>query len=382
MSIIGYKIVKLPAKPDNKTENYPQQKIVYAFDTDNPWWLSSREADDLVVGDRPEFNNADIRSFFAPHDKFRPLGLGVETVNFCNFHCRICANRQLSRKRKIMETEVFEKIIRAWSASGGGQIFLNPFIGDILLDKFLPQRVDFIKEVNRISAKQMDVFILTNAFAASRWTDRQLKEILSGTSQMSFSIYGVDAEEHDAMTGIRGAYAHTMRQITRIVALGEGRPFGFLFRTLKSDASARVLSWLEQHFGPDWRAITAGEPEILTSYANWGGLIDPKPLPYEASWAPVHDFNRDDFNYCPIPLTQMKVDVNGNLYFCPCFSMGNSDSVLGNVNKGNLVDFMNNSKAKKLWAGGLPMCKICNWAGYPGRLGLHIHYLLKDKWSI
>jgi radical SAM protein with 4Fe4S-binding SPASM domain len=248
-----------------------------------------------------------------------------------------------------------------------------------MLDKYLLERIEYITEYNnRHTMYQSWPMLLTNAFAASRWSDDELRKILDGSARMSFSIYGMDAEEHEAMTGIKGAYEHTVRQIIRIVHLGGNRRYGFLFRALKEDAVSRALRWLAKHIGPDWREISCGEPEVLTGYSNWGGVVDTsRPLPFVGAWADFHDFDRNDFNFCPAPANQMKFDVEGNLYFCPCYSVTGT-GCLGNIRETSLENLLNGAIAQQLWKEGPLQCRLCSWAAYPGRLGIHLHSLLEN----
>ena len=80
----------------------------------------------------------------------RPIYLRIETVNTCNNNCIICAYRDQSRAKSIMPMALFQKAVLDYAEMGGGFLSLTPLVGDILLDRYLSERLQFLRTVPEI----------------------------------------------------------------------------------------------------------------------------------------------------------------------------------------------------------------------------------------
>ena len=104
--------------------------------------------------------------------------LTVETVNICNNKCIICPYTVQTRARKTMSMKVFHRIVDEYASVGGGPISLTPMVGEIFLDKFLPERLRLLRSTPAIKT----ISATTNATMAHRYDDAALAENSSARS--------------------------------------------------------------------------------------------------------------------------------------------------------------------------------------------------------
>ena len=67
--------------------------------------------------------------------------LTIETINICNNACIICPYTVHTRARKTMTMAIFRRLVDEYVSIGGGPISLTPMMGEVFLDKLLPQRL-------------------------------------------------------------------------------------------------------------------------------------------------------------------------------------------------------------------------------------------------
>ena len=118
----------------------------------------------------------------------RPLYLRIETVNFCNNDCIICAYSDQTRIKAHMPRAVFEKAVDDYAVMGGGYVSLTPLVGDVLLDRHIRQHIDYLRKCNFVSG----IGFTTNAAMAHRFSNRELDGIVGPLQRLSISIYGLD----------------------------------------------------------------------------------------------------------------------------------------------------------------------------------------------
>ena len=97
-----------------------------------------------VFAPHKSLNNRYADRFIRFNGKHRPLMLICETTNICNNHCIICAYDSQTRKKQRMALEVFRETIRQYEDMGGGGLSLTPMVGDVFLDRALPERLEII----------------------------------------------------------------------------------------------------------------------------------------------------------------------------------------------------------------------------------------------
>jgi Domain of unknown function (DUF4214)/Radical SAM superfamily/Iron-sulfur cluster-binding domain len=310
--------------------------------------------------------------FFSHRGLFRPAMLMVETVNICNHDCVICPYSAQTRPRRAMPQPLFEKLIADYAAIGGGPVSLTPLVGEVFLDKLLPERLATLRgtaAVTKLSAT-------TNATMARRYKDERLTEILSAFERVKVSVYGLDAEEFRLMTR-RDEYAHMVEQLVRMLALARPGTVVVGLRHLRNRPPEEVQIWL------DGIAKRAGVDEVevaskATEYANWSHFDTSKPLPLDATWRPT----RENQGQCLIPLVAMQAMSDGTISFCACANFdGNDDLTLGHVGERTLAELFDSEKARRLWRWercGVPdFCRTCSFH-MPMDAAKGLPWLMKD----
>ena len=265
---------------------------------------------------------------------YRPVTLQCETVNTCNNLCVICAYPQEQRKRTVMPMDVFEKVLRDYSEMGGGYLSLTPVTGDILLDRYLLQRLEMVKRYPRIR----ELGVTTNAVMLDRFTDPDVRSIVNAFDKLQISIYGLDEEEYVAMTK-RRTYHRAIDAVRRILDVRTENVF-LAFRLLKPYSQTDVEQWVEATFG---RPVAINV--MNGGYLNWSVLDTTQPLPFGATW---RDHGTPAKSQCLLPLLAMTVCADGSVNFCGC--VGNLEElVLGNIDQHTLVELYNTPRARALW---------------------------------
>lgn len=305
------------------------------------------------------FGHEDIIDFEKYGDKLfycgksRPIMLICETVNICNNNCIICAYSEMTRKKEIMPLSLFEKVVKDYSNMGGGVLSLTPMVGEVLCDKYLAERIEFICKFENIHS----ISFTTNAIGADKFSDEKLRFILKRLKRIHISIYGLSREEYRIMTR-KDHYDLMLRNVRRIIQLSDDTSkIGFGFRFLKRYNERDIKDWIYHNFTTE---IPFG---YTNSYANWSGALDTSiPLPFDAEWIR----EKQNMTPCLIPLVACQVFANGDVSFCSCDDYnGNEEFKLGNINNNTLLEMYNQEKVKKLWnfmPGDMPSyCRRCTF---------------------
>jgi MoaA/NifB/PqqE/SkfB family radical SAM enzyme len=310
--------------------------------------------------------------FYSPQGLFRPAMLSVETVNICNNKCIICPYTVQTRARKTMSMEVFHRIVDEYTSVGGGPVSLTPMVGEIFLDKLLPERLRLLRstpEIETISAT-------TNATMARRYDDAALADILGTFGRILVSVYGLDRDEYRTMV-LRDDYALMVSQLARIVALAKPGTVSVGLRLLKNRTDEEVAAWASDV------ARRAGVDSInvhnrTSEYFNWNYFDASQPLPHDATWAPT----TRNTQQCLAPFIAFQALVDGTISFCHCADYeGHPSLVLGNINDTSFVDMLSSDRIRKLWRWdrhGVPdLCQSCNFHR-PVESARKIRWLLDD----
>lgn len=112
------------------------------------------------------------------------------TTNACNAKCTFCfQSGALTRRKGVMSTELFEKIVREHTAN----IYNLCTFGEPLLDTRLVERVAFVRGMR----PNAEIYFHTNASLLTPEKSQALA--LAGLSRLVVSIYGLTAEQHDRL---------------------------------------------------------------------------------------------------------------------------------------------------------------------------------------
>lgn len=147
----------------------------------------------------------------------RPVGpyrLEVELTNLCNLTCAFCWQQDqevLARAKQSPELtaerwlrlveEAAALDVRYWQIAGAGEPLCRRDVADALMFA--------IKEHG------MEGFLITNGTLLSEQTCRRLVEL--GWETIEFSIDAPDAETHDSLRGVKGAFAKAVTAVENLL---------------------------------------------------------------------------------------------------------------------------------------------------------------------
>jgi hypothetical protein len=284
--------------------------------------------------------NEESAPYFAHGELFRPIMLIVETISICNNACVICPYPIHTRKKETMSVDLFRSIIEGYVAIGGGHISLTPMLGEVFLDKHLPERLGLLAAEPSIKG----VSAHTNATMARRYSDAELKDVLACFRRIYISVYGMDAEEYLLMTK-KDEYDLARRQIVRILSLAPDGAVAIGLRNLRKWSLEQQTDWVAA------LGVEAGKPappilSIGEHYFNWGDITATPALPLDAGWAEP----KTNSEQCLLPLSALQVLADGTVSFCSCADYnGSDDLVLGNIRTHDFAHMLRSEKYARLW---------------------------------
>jgi len=120
------------------------------------------------------------------------LEITIEGHNICNLRCIMCPYKRMKRKKQLMSMELFKKIVNEASELGCKSISpqqqSEPFI-----DKFIFERIDYIKKVN----PEIKINLYSNALVLNK---KIRKKILDNPPNMiTFSVDGATKKTYESI---------------------------------------------------------------------------------------------------------------------------------------------------------------------------------------
>lgn len=180
----------------------------------------------------------------------------------------------------------------------------------------------------------------TNASIADQLPEDAMASIMDVLNVVQVSIYGLDRDEHLAITGVDDFDVMTagLRRIVSMrtnlvrVAVGSGKSME------PSEVRSTVHQWLNNI--PVRCPIEISGP--LRQFANWGLFGDTAPLFDGSSWKANTAFK----SQCLHPLFALKVFWTSDVSACACGDYdGHPDLSLGNVQRETLAQMCGSQKS-------------------------------------
>jgi len=261
-------------------------------------------------------------------DEFPPE-VWIENTNSCNARCKMCPRDTHTRRQGFMQMELFKKLIKeiAQYKNTVKRVHLHNY-GEPLLDRDLPQKIEFAKE-NDIA----HVYFVTNASLLKSGKSEAL--IKSGLDEFKISFYGTDQD----------SYNRTMVDLDFNTTIDNVREFFKIRRQLGSRKPKVIIQYLPQESNKnkidEFKAIfeqlidrSLGDRMNIFSLHNFGGGRD------------YQDLGKEICTICDYPWRTMIILWNGEVV--PCCLDYNGVQVLGNVKINSIRDIWNGTKYKKL----------------------------------
>jgi radical SAM protein with 4Fe4S-binding SPASM domain len=246
-----------------------------------------------------------------------PPVVRIETTNHCNASCTFCPRDSIGRKKGFMEQDLFEDVIRQCAVRGARMVHLHGF-GEPLLDKRLPERIEFARQegIQRIK-------IFTNgALLYGTMAERLLA---SGLDEVKISLDGANATEFNELR-VGLSHAHVVENTRK-------------FRALRDERGLRL---------PKIVATCVVSSDKLQTERLLSGIVD------VVDWAPLHNWagarrligERKVRRPCSRLWRSLTVLVNGDVALC-CQDHAGKE-ILGNCRQQTLAEIWNNKRYREL----------------------------------
>lgn len=267
----------------------------------------------------------------------RPFELHLELTNICNANCIFCPYQYQTRPQETMSDEVFDKALSDYVASGGGDVFLTPIVGDVLIDRKFLERVRKIRshpEIDRIK-------MITNTILVDRYGAEEI--ITSGVTHLGVSIAGFDEGMYERVYRSK-QYKRVFKNVLALLEANEklGRPVAFEIGLRPDRDLDEVMNY------PDFQKILSYEPELDFTWAftNAGGRIKREDLPPVMKLRAAPRKSEPCVNLLNGPI----VLPDGTALACSCVAAMDAveDLGIGNVLKEDIGDIWRSQKMKDI----------------------------------
>ncbi len=256
--------------------------------------------------------------------------LSIETTNICNSRCIFCANLVMRREKKSLSLEAFKRSVDEYAAMGGEEIDFNVTIGDPLLDKYLLDRVRYvrrryrqIKTVGFITSLQWLHRYDLEEFFNSGLTWISVSTVLSGRDRYR-DFFGVD-KYYQMLANLKMLLIENRRKNTPLIVWIAIKP---------TPEPAKIIM---KH--PDYQEIKLLSRLDLDTQIrkrhfyvdDWIGAIK---LPRYLKKRPLYYRRKRP---CRILYKGLMIFSNGNIGACSCRDFeADSDLILGNIESDSL----------------------------------------------
>jgi hypothetical protein len=256
----------------------------------------------------------------------RPLYLCVQTTNVCNARCVFCCYGKMKIKSQVLPLDAFEKVIREYSEMGGGAVSLTPVPGDVLLDPHLLKRYEIMGKYKNID----QISFTTNGIAFEKYSDEELKYILSSSYMVQISIGGLDREGYKSLYQV-DQFDNVLRSVTRLLemkkAMGDDVLIHLAFRTNNPRFEESFSERLDM-FRRQGCLISH-----LSSYGNFGGIVKGDDVKNAAI---MDGSGLAKSEACVFPLLMPTALANGMVTNCGCVDVSGDYLGIGDARKESL----------------------------------------------
>jgi len=283
-----------------------------------------------------------------------PGALVLETVNTCNANCIFCAYQYQERPKTTMSDATFEKAISDYVNMGGGDLALIVVVGDPLLDPKFVRRVRWARAHPCIR----NIETITNCISLHKFGAKNL--LTSGLTAITVSTTGFDAEMYQRIYRSK-LYRRMKQNLLDLLRTNHelGRPVKILIGLRIDRPVEEVLN------NPEFKEVIELTDSIDANayFDSWSGRIKPEDLTGNMKLRPNALMFMKKRTPCAQLWSGVGVLVDGTVTACACRDLnGDSDLVLGNINKSSLPDLYHSEYVKKLrgdWFDGRNIPNIC-----------------------
>lgn len=297
------------------------------------------------------------------NDFLRSIHFDITSI--CNERCVHCYIPH-KEKTKAIDSALFYRIIEDGRKQNiihvtlsGGEPLLHP---------------DFINFLARCRELDLSVNVLTNL---TLLTDDMISEMKKNPLlSVQTSIYSMDAEVHDGITGVSGSLKKTTEGFEKLLSAGIPLQISCPIMKQNKDSFLGVIQWGKNH-----NVAVAIEPEIFASYDHSGSnlknrlaleefeAVVEKELSEgyaEVFWdsAKTKEALTENDPICSVCRYSFCVSVEGKVFPCA----GWQAHIIGDLNQDTIAEIWENSSAiqelRKIRRREFAKCVTCEDRGY------------------
>jgi len=249
----------------------------------------------------------------------RPWNIHLETTNICNSNCVFCAYPLMKRQKKIMSSEIFNKVLDDYCKIGGGEI---SFLGDAepTTDPAFIARIKAARKRPQIK----DITTITNGILFDKIGFENF--LTSGINRVQISVGAFDKE-------------NILNLLKTNSELGCPVEIKIAFRTtLSMKQTLNLVDYQEMKKYPH-------KVEFNTDFHSWGGKVKKENLPGGIIFRE------------PVPLREQVpcfllydgpiIYPDGKFGLCHCQDIdADSELVVGNIMNHSLLELWQSEKVK------------------------------------
>lgn len=281
------------------------------------------------------------------HDNVIPINLMIELLTNCNERCKHCYISNYNYKG--LSTDELKDIILQFRKLGGLNLSFTG--GEVFLRDDLFELIEYARNL------YLRVFLLTNGSLITDEIARRLKKL--NITELSISLYSMDEDVHDEVTGVKGSFRKTMQGINFAIKYNISVIIKTPLMLINKYSYRDVKKFCDEN---DFEFISSAlifskndgckEPKKLNIYGDELKKVLSDIKQYE----PIGQLNNFD-EACGSLKYTLAIDSLGNIYPCNSFYYK-----LGNIRESTLIDVWKSEKLKKIqniMKEDLKKCKEC-----------------------
>ncbi|MDO9066877.1 MAG: radical SAM/SPASM domain-containing protein, partial [Deltaproteobacteria bacterium] len=281
-----------------------------------------------------------------------PLGLCIEPTNRCNMSCKFCPVHLdefegVVGGLRFMAFDLYEKIVRdvqeMCRATGRKLVNLNLYgDGEPLLHK---QLLEMIRLAIDLQIAE-NIVVTTNASALTAYMAERL--IVSGTTHLRVSIYGMESAFHKQLTGSNVTPQRIFDNVKYLRKLRDasGATYPWIYAKMIGASETRgQLELFKQKYTGVADEVNVENPINWSGYAGHDliGALDPSHEFNQSSlqgWHRKARVNNAEKKICTTPFLSLNVKSDGKVVIC-----------IVDWSKGTIVGDIGEESLAAIWKG-------------------------------
>lgn len=284
--------------------------------------------------------------------------LSIETTNICNANCIFCAYQFQLRPTGIMSMDLFKKIVLEYAQHNTGNVNLTPTVGDPLADKYLIERIKYLRSFSNINK----IGFYSNLISLSNFNLKEI--IMSGINSIAVSTSGFHEDMYKRI--YRSAqYKKMYKNLFDLIKINnenknpvditiDMRSDLSLSETLKLNDYKKLLSY-----------ISPSKFFYKFYYDNWAGKIKKENLIGSMKLRKKLNLNLNQIRISPCSefYSGPHIYWDGKVGICGCRDVDAKELIIGDAREANINDIWFGKKREYLleqfMSNPKDICKNC-----------------------